>query len=206
MAPRSLLHRAALLVFALLAGPPAEGLAQSLSVHTTGDQLRIRTTRFTFLGGDTIARLKDGRSVRVELTLMVLPAPGRTAIATVRRIFGLSYDLWEERFAVTTVDAPRRTISHLTAEGAETWCIEQLSVPLSSLVSLRKTDASFGVRLEYRILDAEDPANADEGSTFTLQGLIDALSRRRRTESQGDAIEGGPFRLPGGGDPSLARR
>lgn len=206
MRPRFLLHRAALLVFALLACPPPDGFAQSISVHTTGEQLRIRTTRFTFLGGDTIARLKDGRSVRVELTLMVLPAPGRTAIATVRRIFGLSYDLWEERFAVTTVEAPRRTISHLTAGGAEAWCIEQMSIPLSSLAGLRGTDAPFWVRLEYRIVNADDPASANDGSTFTLQGLIDALSRRRRTESEGNAIEGGPFRLPGGGDPSLARR
>jgi hypothetical protein len=206
VAPRFPLNRAALLVFGLMVWLPTQGSAQSLSVEAAGEQLLIRAPGLAFLKGEPVARLKDGRSVRIELDLMVLPAPGRTATVTVRRIFGLSYDLWEERFAVTTVDAPRRTISHLTAAAAELWCIEQLSVPLSALGRLREPDASFWVRLEYRILNADDGAGTDDGSAFTLQGLIDALSRRRRTESEGDAIEGGPFRLSGRGGLSRARR
>ncbi len=45
---------------------------------------------------------------------MVLAAPGKSAAATTRRMFALSYDLWEERFAVTTVDARSLSASHLT--------------------------------------------------------------------------------------------
>jgi hypothetical protein len=206
VAPRLPLHRAGLLVLALLACPPTQASAQAITVQTARDHLQIRAPRFTFLKGEPAARLKDGRAVRVELTLLVLPAPGGTALVTVRRIFGLSYDLWEERFAVTTVDAPPRTISHLTAAAAEAWCIEHLSVPLSALGSLRRADASFWVRLEYRILNADDGTGTGEGSAFTLQGLIDALSRRRRTESDGDAIEGGPFRLPERGGPARVQR
>jgi hypothetical protein len=193
------LHQAAPLVVTLLVCLTAEASSQSITVHPTGEHLQIRTTRFAFLSGETVDRLKDGRSVRAELTLLVLPAPGKSALVTVRRIFGLSYDLWEERFAVTTVDTPRQTISHLTAAAAQAWCIDRMSVPLSSLGSLRAADAAFWVRLEHRVLNAAD-GHATEDSTFTLQGLIDVLSRRRRAESEGDAIEGGPFRL------SLLRR
>lgn len=197
-------RRAGLIVLALLMCVSERASAQTLSVRTAGDQLQIRAPGLTFLQGPPLARLKDGRSVRMELALMVLPAPGRTALVTARRIFGLSYDLWEERFAVTTVDSPPRTISHLTFAAAEAWCIEQLTVPLAALGSLRN-DAQFWVRLEYRVLDGED-AGTDDGSAFTLQGLIDALSRRRRTESETRAIEGGPFRLPGRGGASSSRR
>jgi len=51
------------------------------------------------------------------------------------------------------------------------------------------------VRLEYRVLDGDTPADSTE-SGYTLQGLIDALSRRRKTDSSTHALEAGPFRLP----------
>jgi len=204
VASRVRFHHTALLPTALLACLPALASTQALSVHSADGHLRIRAPGFTFLKGEPLARLKDGRSVRVELTLTVLPAPGATALVTVRRIFGLSYDLWEERFAVTTGESPLRTISHLTDEAAEAWCIEQTSVPLSALESLRG-DASFWVRLESRILNPDAEGGADEGPSFTLQALIDALSRRRGAEAEGNATQGGPFRLPSGGGRSSRR-
>ena len=66
--------------------------------------------------------------------------------------------------------------------------------PSSALGALGR-DLPFWIRLEYRILDgdgASDPAD----SGYTLQALIDALSRRRKTESSPHALEAGPFRLP----------
>ncbi len=68
--------------------------------------------------------------MRVELAAMVLPGPGKSPAATIRRIFALSYDLWEERFAVTTVDARAQSVSHLALAAAEAWCVEQLVIPL----------------------------------------------------------------------------
>jgi hypothetical protein len=92
-------------------------------------------------------------------------------------------------------------VSHLMQAAAEAWCIEQLAIPLSALGALGR-DVPFWVRLEYRILDGDNPpGEADSG--YTLQGLIDALSRRRKTPSTGsgqggssaNALEAGPFRL-----------
>jgi len=144
--------------------------------------------------------LKDGRSVRVELVAAVLSAPGKSAAATTRRIFALSYDLWEERFAVTAVDARSRSVSHLMAAAAEAWCVEQLAVPVSALGALGG-DLPFWIRLEYRLLDV-DAAQDPSDSGYTLQSLIDAFSRRRKTESSMHALEAGPFRLPPRGSPS----
>ena len=187
-------RRAAVVLLALLTWPAARSSAQTLTVDAVGDVLRIRAPGFSFLKGDPLARLKDGRSVRVELAAMVLPAPGKSPAATTRRIFALSYDLWEERFAVTSVDKRSQSVSHLMAAAAEAWCVEQLSTPLSALGPLGR-DLPFWIRLEYRILEADGTSDPSE-SGYTLQGLIDALSRRRKTDSSLHALEAGPFRLP----------
>ena len=144
----------------LLAWPAVRLSAQMLTVDAVGDALKIRAPGFRFLKGDPLARLKDGRSVRMELAAMVLPAPGKSPAATTRRIFALSYDLWEERFAVTMVDARAQSVSHLALAAAEAWCVEQLVIPLSALGALGR-DLPFWIRLEYRIMDgdgAPDPA------------------------------------------------
>ena len=62
-------------------------------------------------------------------------------------------------------------------------------------------DLPFWIRIEYRMLDG-DAAQDPPDSGYTLQALIDALSRRRKTESSMHAFEAGPFRLPPRGSPS----
>ena len=187
-------RRACVALLAMLAWPAVRSSAQVVTVEALGDALKIRAPGFSFLKGEPLTRLKDGRSVRVELAAMVLPAPGKSPAAVTRRIFSLSYDLWEERFAVTAVDARSRSVSHLVLAAAEAWCVEQLAIPLSALGALGR-DAPFWVRLEYRVVDG-DAAPDPSDSGYTLQALIEALSRRRQTDSSQPALEAGPVRLP----------
>jgi hypothetical protein len=163
-----------------------------LTIDTVGEALRIRAPGFSFLKGDPLVRLKDGRTVRVELAAMALPAPGKSPAATTRRAFVLSYDLWEERFAVTAVDTRSQAVSHLTLAAAEAWCVEQLAIPLRALGALGR-DVPFWIRLESSVLEG-DGASDTSDSGYTLQALIDLLSRRRKTESSPQAVEAGPFR------------
>jgi hypothetical protein len=181
-------------VLALVALPAARLTAQTLTVDTSGTAVTLHTAAFSFLKGDPLARLKDGRSVRVELTALLLPAPSKPPSVTVRRIFSLSYDLWEERFAVASADSRSSPVSHLMLAAAEAWCIDQLTIPVSSFDVMGR-DAPFWVRLDYRILDS-DGASGSAESGYTLQALIDALSRRRRPEAATHSLEAGPFRLP----------
>jgi hypothetical protein len=192
-------RRAVVALLAVLVWTVSPSSAQVMTVDAAGSLLKIRAPGFSFLKGDPIARLKDGRSVRVELTALVLPGPGKSPSTTARRIFALSYDLWEERFAVTTVEARAQSVSHLTQAAAEAWCVEQLVIPVSAL----SAQAPFWLRLEYRILDDDTAPDASEPG-YTLQGLIEALSRRRKTEPATHVLEGGPFRVPprAGGRPS----
>ena len=186
-------RRVAVALLVVLAWPAARSMAQGVTVDAVGGALKIRAPGFSFLKGDPLARLKEGRSVRVELGGLVLPAPGKLPAAAARRVFALSYDLWEERFAVTTVEARSQSVSHLALAAAEAWCVEQLTIPLTALGALG--DQPFWIRLEYRILDG-DAASDQPDSGYTLQALIDALSRRRKTEASPHALEAGPFRTP----------
>lgn len=171
-------------------------LAQSVTVARAGNAMAVRAPGFNFIKGEPLARLKDGRAVRVDLELDVLPGPGGAAAAQGRQTYVLSYDLWEERFAVRQAGSPSRSIDYLTSAAAEAWCLEQLIVPVNALGRLGR-ELPFWIRLGARVLDAEGAPPADGGAgEFTLRGMVDALSRRRRNEPLTHAIEAGPFRLP----------
>jgi hypothetical protein len=193
----------ALALVALLAWTAAAS-AQPLTIAAAGDVVKVRAPGWPFLTAEPLARLKEGRTVRVELTVLALAAPGKSPVATIRQIFSVSYDLWEERFAVTAAGAHAVAASHLTEAAAEAWCIEQLAVPIASLAGV--DDRRFWIRLECRILDGDAASGADEDAGLTLQRLIDLLSRRRPAEPPARALDGGPFRVPArGGGPASPR-
>lgn len=184
---RSLACPWSLVALLLVAGPALH--AQTLTVRTTGDELHVRASGPGIIAGDVLERLQDGRSVRVDVELTVLDKPRGDAVATSQQRFNLSFDLWEQRYAVTRLGPMPRSISHLTARAAEEWCLDNVTVPVASLNRV----AAFWVRLFYRIDDRSTAAPDD--SPFTLQTLIDVLSRRREEKNRSQSIEAGPFRL-----------
>jgi hypothetical protein len=183
-----------LLALAFIASPGVRVAGQSVAVRAVGDTLHVQAPAFSFIKGEALQRLKDGRSVRFDFEIAVLPQPGAPAVIQGRQSFVLSYDLWEERFAVTLVGTPSRSISHLTAADAEAWCLDQVTVPVSGLGRLGR-DGPLWVRLEYRVEAWDRAQGSNDGGGFTLQGLIDTLSRRREADELRDSIEAGPFRL-----------
>ena len=168
--------------------------AQAVTVNRTGDAMTVRAPGFSFIKGEPLGRLKNGRSLRVDLELNVLPEPGAKGAAQTKQTFVLSYDLWEERFAVTMAGSPPRSTAYLTASAAEAWCLEQLTMSVSAMGALAR-DGQFWVRLAYRIPEGEvRPATSDAG-VYSLQALIDAFSPRRKEQEWSHTIEAGPFRL-----------
>jgi hypothetical protein len=101
--------------------------------------------------------------------------------------------LWEQRFAVTRIGSMPRSISHLTARAAEDWCLDNVTVPLAAMGRIGR-NTPFWLRVEYRVQNRTSTADAEE-STFTLQRLIDVLSRRREDQDRAKSVEAGPFRL-----------
>jgi hypothetical protein len=183
----------ALLVLTLVVWAAAHSAAQAISISRVADAVSVTAPGFTFLKGEPLELLRDGRSLRVDLELAVIPRAGADARAQNRQTFVLSYDLWEERFAAARVGPAARSAEYLTTSAAETWCLEQLAVPVSDLGPL--ADGSFWVRISYRILDGDRAGADDDGGSYSLQSLIDALSSRRKASEWTHSVEAGPFRL-----------
>ena len=167
--------------------------AQTLTVRTVSETLHVRSSGLGFIAGPVLDRLQDGRSIRVDFELTVLEKPRGAVVARGQQSFNLSFDLWEQRFAVTRVGSMPRSISHLTARAAEDWCLDNVTVPLTSMARLGR-DTPFWVRVDYRVQE-RSPTQGAEDSTFTLQTLIDVLSRRREDQDKAKSVEAGPFRI-----------
>ncbi len=166
--------------------------AQTAAVRVEQGMLHVSAPAFHFIKGRALARLTDGRSVRFELDLRVLARPGGASVTDIRQGCSVSYDLWEERFAVAADSPPAQLVSNLTADDAEARCLDKLAVPLADL---RGRVPTFFLRLEYRVVDEEQPVRPED-STVSLRGLIDRLSRRVGDRERPEAMDLGPFQLP----------
>jgi hypothetical protein len=183
--------RVAVLLIAV--GAPLPLAAQSLTVRAAGDMLQVRGTGLRLIDGAVAEHLKDGRSVRVDFEMTILDKSQGAAVTQGRQSFVLSYDLWEQRYAVTRAGAPARSISHLAARDAESWCLENMALPLTALGRFAR-DLPFWIRVDFRVQD-QPPAASDAESVFTLRTLIDVFSRRRPDEPPARSVEAGPFRI-----------
>lgn len=86
---------------------------QSLSARIDRDQLRVLAPRLHFLVGEPLTRLRNGATVNYEFQLVLRADRNSRPVARVQQRFAVSYDLWEEKFAVTRL-APANFSSHRT--------------------------------------------------------------------------------------------
>ena len=151
--------------------------------------LQVRGTGLRLIEGVVADHLKDGRSVRVDFEMTILDKAQGTPITQNRQSFTLSFDLWEQRYAVTRAGAAPRSISHLAARDAEAWCLENMALPLTALGRFAR-DLPFWIRVEYRVQDRPPPADrhrvavhaahADRGAQPPAAGRgAGAIDRRR---------------------------
>ena len=168
---------------------------QSPTVHVVGGVLHVRAPGadggLGLLAGAALDRLQDGRALTVTLELGVVTEPDAETVTTHRRRYNVSYDLWEERFAVSVVGDTPQAISHLTVGQAEAWCLEQVTVPVSVL----RTGTPFRVRLTYEVDGLTSGTEPSADTVQPLRTLIDLFGRRSSGESMGGTFESGPFEL-----------
>jgi len=99
---------------------------QQLQIRYDGDALRISAPSLHFLTGKPLERLKDGDAVAYMANLDLLDE-ARTPVRSTRGRFVVSYALWEDRFAVTQL-AAGRDVEGLSAQAAESWCLDGLAM------------------------------------------------------------------------------
>jgi len=104
--------------------------------------------------------------------------------------FVVSYDVWGETFAVVEAREANKSVSHLAANNAESWCIEQMGLSSAGV----PLDRDLWLRLEVR---AEEPlASPLSESGLSLTSLIDLFSKPPRSQSQEWIAESAAFRIP----------
>jgi hypothetical protein len=184
------LKRVALSLFFLLA-LARSAAAQSITARLDAGQLHAVAPRIHFLTGEALKRLHDGATVIYEFQLSARPDRTGTLLARSIERFAVSYDLWEEKFALAKLGASPKSVSHLSAAAAETWCVENTSLPIGALAP----SPSFWLRLDYRAEDTRGAAEQADNSGFTLSGLVDIFSRRTRGDQVHGSEEAGPLSL-----------
>ena len=166
-------------------------IAQSLTASIVGEQLHVTGSRIHFLTGEALQRLRDGATVTYQLQLTARPERAGKLLGRAAERFAVSYDLWEEKFAVTKLGGSPKAVSHLTSGAAEAWCIDNTSMPVGVL----PPNEPFWIRLDYRAEEAGTPADPADNSSFSLSSLVDIFSRRTRGEQVHGTEELGPLRM-----------
>jgi hypothetical protein len=178
------------LLAAVLAIAAAAFSAAELTVRRSGEEIRIIAPRMRILEGRTLDRLQNGIAVGFDFQIFVLGEGKRSVLKRTSTRFVMSYDLWEEKFSVTRVTGPPRSISHLSANNAESWCVDQLSLQASDFAPQQ----AISLRLDVRAEDLERRSRDGTDSGLSLTDLVEIFSRTGRTSQQKWTFESGPFR------------
>ena len=99
-----------------------------------------------------------------------------------------------ENFSVTKIGQTpdsRRTISHLSAQAAENWCLDNLGIDRSQIPS----DKPFYVQLDLRAEDPKDQVGIIGEPGINITRLIEIFGRPIRGTQPRWLENSGPWRL-----------
>jgi hypothetical protein len=148
--------------------------SESLDVSFDGDNLRIATPGLHFLSGKPLERLKNADTVVFLAQLSLFSDAFRTPFRfPIRERLVVSYDLWEEKFAVKIPGVPAPARSHLTAAQAENYCIDNLAFSTLGL----PPDRPFWMKFELRTTAKQDLSVLLQDSGISLTRMIELLTR-----------------------------
>lgn len=178
------------LVVALTAIQDLRG--QDFQISWNGRELRVAAPQLHFLTGKALDRARNGNAVAFDLQLSALSGPGVLARTAERYL--ISYDLWEERFAVARLardSRPAKSTSHLTQHAAEAWCLENLVLPTANLDPNRQVILQLDVRAE----DGRNAAQVVGEPGISLTALIEIFSRPASSQQAKWSLQRGPLRI-----------
>jgi hypothetical protein len=162
--------------------------AESIKVSFDGDNLHVAAPSLHFLNGKPLERLKDGDVVAYVTQLDLLDESRALVLRQVKARFVVSYALWEEKFSVTILgsapgNAPR-VAEGLSAAGAETWCVESLSLSANGL----SPNAYYWLRFQLRTGTPRDITDEDRQG-LSVTRLVELFGRKNTEITQWGPIE-----------------
>jgi hypothetical protein len=171
-------------------------LASEMAVHWRNDEIHISAPKLHFITGASVDRLKNGSAVPFDFQLLLWSESRANPLSRALERFVVSYDLWEEKYSVTQLRGSaaareNRTVSHLSATAAESWCIDNIGLPVKGL----RDNQPFYLRLEVRSVEQKQEPGLMGESGISLTRLIDVFSHPALSGQQKWAIEAGPLKL-----------
>ena len=167
-------------------------LAQSLTIRLDGDQLRLSAPQLDFISSEVLGRLHNGIAVNYVFKIGTVADRLGKPMSEITYRFVVSYDLFEEKFAVNRLEPNPRSITHLSQAAAVTWCLDSISIGAPKLAP----EQPFWVVLDYRAEEPRSSSNGASNSGDSIIGqLIDVFGRKsQRQETRGN-MSAGPFLL-----------
>ena len=165
--------------------------SEDLVVRRLADDIRVTAPRLHFLTGRSLDRLHDGAIVPFDFQLTIAAGSKNYIVQRSFERFVVSYALWEEKFSVVRLRNLRRSGSNLSANAAESWCLENILAPAAGLPA----DKDLWARLEIRTADAKDQSPLAAEPAISITTLIEIFSRPPRAREDRWSLESGPFRL-----------
>jgi hypothetical protein len=106
--------------------------------------------------------------------------------------FVVSYDIFEEKFAINRLEPNPRSITHLSQAAAEVWCLDSIALSTTRLTP----EQSFWLVLDYRAEEPKLSGGEGSNSTDTLIGqLIDIFGRKSQRQETRGSMTAGPLRI-----------
>jgi len=162
-----------------------------LAVRSSADELHVSAPRLHFLTGKSLQRLHDGAAVPFDFQLSLAAGTHNNVVAQALERFIVSYDVWEEKFSVVRLRDFRKSGSHLSANAAEAWCLDNIFASKANLPA----NQQLWARLEIRSAEQKELAAISQDSGISLTALIEVFSRPTRPQQEHWALESAPFRL-----------
>ncbi len=184
-------------IAAFLSGLAFAMAAEELILSATEDShLEFAAPRVHFLTGKPLERLRNASEVPFDFKITLWSGTRSHLYRELPARFVVSYDLWEEKFAVTRLLPSRRMARHLTDTAAEAWCLQQMATDVTGI----GPNEPLWARLEIRAQDGKDTGSpfgrgniTDSG--ISLTSLIEILSRPAATTQPHWQVEAGPVTL-----------
>ena len=188
--------RARLAQVVLLALICLELLAMSVSsedliLRRAAGEIHLVAPRLHFLSGKSLQRLHDGLTVPFDFQFTISAGSKTNVVGQFVERFLVSYDVWEEKFKVVGMGSVHRYGSHLTQNGAEAWCLENLYISSAAVPS----EKPLWARLEVRSVDAKEQASIFTDPGINISTLIGIFSQRPRPQQDHWILESTPFHL-----------
>ena len=164
----------------------------STSLKLRDGQIFLETNKLNLIGGGPLlARLKNGAPVAYDFHLALMVGDKAAVRRRSFERFVVSYDLWEEKFAVTNLRKPRAAASGLAAKAIDAWCLARIGLPANGLNSRD----NVWVRLEVRAVDPKQDSALFDSSSISVASLIEILSRPARRDEPRWALDAGPVEM-----------